>query len=683
MTAMHLRTYFTGVGLVFWSLVAQGYKEETHSVLTQAAASRSVLQLNPALLEDMGLYRNSRFPNSRNSSAMTIVELLSDGAEFEDSDSRSLRHFYNPLNGQGLNIPILPTQMSSPDWALARPRTVSAQEFSYGNARQSLFDALTKATKGEREAAFGRTFQTLGQIAHHLQDMAQPQHVRNDVHCDLLVCAVIPGTGKPSKYEGWTNSNRGSLPMDPSSVGYDISSLAFTSAFNSPRRFWHTDPQDPNSPAVGIADFTNRNFVSAGTNFDRPGLFLSPVLDQNKKSPPMDIQQLCLNFNLQCPGLHGTITFFGNTVQDNFLGPGANRENPLASTYSTFDQDLINRGGTPRFSLNRFNFRAAHDFLIPRAVAYSAGMINYFFRGNIDLVPDGNTGTYLIKNLGSEAMNGTFTLYYDYDDSRVGTVNNRQLLMTWPNITIPANSQVNIGTIPVPTNPAPKNPGEYMLVFAGDMGAETAAEFGIGAVVGKIVNPPVLIFAVNRQDDAGETAMDIYLFVPEKLAQTFASNPASVSVQVGGLMLPPMQLEAPVFPCNSRFLNACPVLRVDAGNSPSGHNFSQLTLSQNNQFDVFSFDPSTGASTPLFFGNAPEDLLFISPGTLCANGIEFSTLSVGGYVAGSLVQIKLFFEGNVLFEFVMSPPPADEGPVILTNVKGVRLTDVNCRVSIQ
>ena len=111
----------------------------------------------------------------------THAEVLTPAAvaAFEDDSFptiRPLRHFYNPVTGEGLNIPLIPTQSSSPDWALALPGAVRGQRFSYWDARQSLLDALTKRTETERKAAFGRTFQTLGQVAHHLQDMAQPQH---------------------------------------------------------------------------------------------------------------------------------------------------------------------------------------------------------------------------------------------------------------------------------------------------------------------------------------------------------------------------------------------------------------------------------------------------------------------------------------------------------------------------
>ena len=67
--------------------------------------------------------------------------------------------------------------------------------------------------------------------------------------------------------------------------------------------------------------------------------------------------------------------------------------------------------------MNRFTYDAMNSFVPKRAVGYSAGMINYFFRGNIDMIADpSQPGTYLIKNLGTEILSGTFALYYDDDE---------------------------------------------------------------------------------------------------------------------------------------------------------------------------------------------------------------------------------------------------------------------------
>ena len=76
-----------------------------------------------------------------------------------------------------------------------------------------------------------------------------------------------------------------------------------------------------------------------------------------------------------------------------------------------FDQDLIPRGVTVTytdenllvpiyqtdrlFDLNRFNFDDAHPVLIGRAVSYSAGLINHFFRGKLD-VTGPSSGPYAV-----------------------------------------------------------------------------------------------------------------------------------------------------------------------------------------------------------------------------------------------------------------------------------------------
>lgn len=674
---MRLSACLTVLALALCSPMCLAYEELTHQQITEAAFDRSVLQTSPAVLQDLGLSLSSEFPNTSGRTGK-IRDLVSDGADFEDSSAltiRVLRHFYNPVTGQGLTVS--PSSFkSSPDWALARPGTDFDQKNSYGDARQYLFDALTGATKEDRDTAFGLMFQTLGNVVHHLQDMAQPQHVRNDVHCESQLCRVIPGAYSPSRYEAWTDFVRNNLPTNPP-AGYDITSSAFTNTFKNPRSFWHTlPPPGPGSAPIGkgIAEFTNRNFVSHGTNFDKPSMFVSPLhIDNISYATP---QQLCLNANPSCPpGFSGRterMTFFANTVQDSYLGSSAG-ENPRMNTYSIFDQDLIARGGAPRFALNRFNFQTAHDFLIPRAVAYSAGMINYFFRGKIDLVPDGNTGTYLIKNLSNEDMFGTFSLRYDYDDNSVPSVTRRTLYMTWPNIPIAANGQYNIGAIPNPTNPAPKNPGEYVLVFAGDMGQETRTEFGIGAVVGKVVSSPFLIFAAHRDDalnhpGSNETRITVNFVVPESYAQRFRSNPTAVAVQFGGLTLPLTSVD------NGCLDFGC--VRI-WGVIPGGALW-RLTVTENNAFAVYS----ATSPSPIFFGNAPEDLRLISLDTLCANGIVSNALVLEGYAQLSFVPVKLFFEGEVVFEFVVSPPAADFS-VVLSNAKNVRLNDVACRVSIQ
>ncbi|MSQ47695.1 MAG: hypothetical protein EXR78_04780 [Deltaproteobacteria bacterium] len=181
--------------------------------------------------------------------------------------------------------------------------------------------------------------------------------------------------------------------------------------------------------------------------------------------------------------------------------------NERSSTFSSYDVDLhrydleayycddipshICHRTKAVFSVNRYTMLAAHDFLIPRAVGYSTGLINYFFRGEIDLAPDSNTGNpggYLIKNLNDEEISGTLTLYYD-------DVNDtRHLWQLWSTNGILAakTGRVAVPAFPPPGtgDPAPKYPGKYVLVLTGTVGEESdtvIAKVGVNAAASGMI----------------------------------------------------------------------------------------------------------------------------------------------------------------------------------------------------
>jgi hypothetical protein len=81
------------------------------------------------------------------------------------------------------------------------------------------------------------------------------------------------------------------------------------------------------------------------------------------------------------------MTFISTPFEDRYTG--AVGRNPRASTYSIFTRDLSLRSLLRRYSLNRFNFDTAQAILLPQAVGYSAGLIDYFFRGRLEIAaPD-------------------------------------------------------------------------------------------------------------------------------------------------------------------------------------------------------------------------------------------------------------------------------------------------------
>ena len=79
-----------------------------------------------------------------------------------------------------------------------------------------------------------------------------------------------------------------------------------------------------------------------------------------------------------------------------FVGPVDDLQDPVMgatnvklSSQGAFDPYLTARAADARFALTYHNYRDQGRLLIPRAVAYSAGLIDYFFRGRMEIrLPD-------------------------------------------------------------------------------------------------------------------------------------------------------------------------------------------------------------------------------------------------------------------------------------------------------
>lgn len=483
-----------------FSHTALAYEQPTHQEMSEQAALASVLNKVESLaglglkgkIDDDGIDdENLNLPNSKGD-ARNIIQLFRDGADLEDNTDtikRPLNHFFDPTRNMPLTVLGITLGRTSPDWALEDNDNITEQAFSYRDAREYLFKALTLPTEVERKKNFGLTFQTLGQVIHHIQDMAQPQHVRNDQHLDKpkeFLGVISNPFYSPSGYEKYTDKKR-----ELGTLSYSGYALVYagtdTATFATPRKFWTTTTGKGNG-GKGLAEYTNQGFFSAGTNVGS-GKYTSPIIDPNA-GVDIDISVLCNEVKNKNPCLpeilalaSNKITFFSNEVKDTLRGK--TDVNHWATSSSIFDEDLKKINKPPVYALNRFNFDAAHEFLIPRAVAYSAGLIDYFFRGKINLVanPD-SAGSYLIKNPGNEDINGTFALYYDDVDGTRHPVPGA----SW-NLQIAKNGQSSPLIFYAPVAPAPKVGGEYMLVFNGNMGEETADNQFIGAVAGKIVRP--------------------------------------------------------------------------------------------------------------------------------------------------------------------------------------------------
>ena len=364
---------------------AVAYKQSTHVAMSRNAVIASDINKDPAVMSQLGLPPYATDPSFFASGLFpppaTILELFAKGANDEDDNTRSLHHFFNPLTNASMYTP---PWSDSPDWTVSAPDDPNSVKFSFQQAREYLWQATANPLNSYayRQKQFGLMFESLGHVIHHLEDMAQPQHVRDDLHCDIGLCKVI-GLHNPSLYESVTAKEEVFLPFG----GYDpVYSSADTASFNTVRNFWATTVN--NNTGKGIAEYTNRGFVSKGTNFDKT-VFAQPALGSST-AVDTDIATLCvedasLGYAACPPGLNGVMTMYSSIVTDTYRTTAGTRVNSRTSTQSIFDQDLNDAGRGQIFSLNRFNFHTAQSLLIPRAVGYSAGLINYFFRGKMQI----------------------------------------------------------------------------------------------------------------------------------------------------------------------------------------------------------------------------------------------------------------------------------------------------------
>jgi hypothetical protein len=487
---------------------AFAYGIPTHKRLSKEAVYLSVLTTDKRVLSHLGLKEpdngQQKFLDYTEKNEGTITELVEAGADFEDGGLRFFNHFYDAVNDRPLVDPPWFGGYRSPDWALEDKGNISGQNDSYKDTRQYFFDALTLRSEADRKKKWGRTFQGLGQVIHHLQDMAQPQHVRTEAH----------PVGRSALYEHITDeliNSYNEYSLDPVYLDYPpVYRSTETATFNTPRKLWVTREdgtrETGRGTGLGIAEYTVSNFISYRHNFElAPGTNpnLPPVKEAilpaqdypapNTNSPeayiwPEDVTWVPALPMDRTP-ITGKVYYVSTPVTDKYLSAKSGA-NPRTSTFSIYTDDLRRyakildcyrnlQQGDPdipcnsqgRFHQTYDSFAEAQKFLLPRAIGYSAGLINYFFRGQINMIPDlAHPDTYIVTNDGPDNMSGTFTLYYDDSNGDRYPVPGA----SWT-LSIPHGAQVGgiPFTDPESLSPAAKTRGEYMLVFQGTMGQES------------------------------------------------------------------------------------------------------------------------------------------------------------------------------------------------------------------
>jgi hypothetical protein len=340
--------------------------------------------------------------------------------------SRVLNHFFDPYLDRALVVGG-PWGARAPDWALVTPSTGTPNHFTVAAARESMWRALTlKRIAGSalidayatsdfassiwgveeryreelRKTYWATTFRALGDVVHLLQDMAQPQHTRNDPHSGRYCAFVICPGGHASYFEhyvdaratgaaGFTLRERFLENDSPNDISEATAAAPLDYGnypiprFNGYRDYFVTAVGAASASGLGLANYSNQGFYSSGTNIDSgadqyaspspTGAGLQQAVETNVK-------------NARNQPVRGVLTLYKGTVTDSTY-PEYSEQNISLSSRGAFDQFLGQ--GPRRFTLNHYNYEDQARLLIPRAVAYSAGLLDYFFRGSMEItLPD-------------------------------------------------------------------------------------------------------------------------------------------------------------------------------------------------------------------------------------------------------------------------------------------------------
>jgi len=158
---------------------SSAFKGETHSAINNHIVDDN--SIIGGFSSDQYLKNNLGFVDGvkTNLNSLMIKEWLSAGGKLEDSHIilRYLNHFHDPISNTGLL-----GSKSALEWALMETGTQLAGDYSWWDARNYYFKALTDPDKETRETYFAKTFRAVGQVMHLVQDMSVPEHARKDGH---------------------------------------------------------------------------------------------------------------------------------------------------------------------------------------------------------------------------------------------------------------------------------------------------------------------------------------------------------------------------------------------------------------------------------------------------------------------------------------------------------------------
>ena len=364
------------VWVIFPAMNSAAYDNDyTHRHINQLAAQNSgvLAKVMPRLFVEQGL--DTRVYGK------TVLDWLMDGGFIEDlPHCRTRHHFHDPLRGWGeagfrnwfVGVGCGGQGESSLVWAQGGGSISETNGSSWQGARRSYFQSLTSTAQEARDLLLAETFLTLGQLMHLVADASVPAHVRNDSH-------IFPLIDKPRRnFESWTQHNLGKLNLSPHPVDSRLFQLAVANplAPEPISALWDLEVYDGSNVEVtvggpiGLAEYTNANFFSEDTVFKA---YPHPSPEETDLG---DIDWSCPQLVEAEDGKVDRRIYIRKLV-------GERLEPLLAIGY--FYRDICNWGCVYYPHFDDVVFASYASRLVPRAVGYSRALLDYFFRGEIEI----------------------------------------------------------------------------------------------------------------------------------------------------------------------------------------------------------------------------------------------------------------------------------------------------------
>jgi hypothetical protein len=461
--------------MILYQKDLEAYSPEVHRRITLNVINQSIGKLDN-YLKDVGL------PNGVTELVLKkqVRRLIERGGEREDYVFSSVldlltSHYHNPYTNKGLTEAGITIGVSAYDRA-----NDPVSYWGWKSVRESFYSGLTSTSRDWRDFFLSYSFEALGHVMHLIQDMGVPAHTRDDMHVPAV-------DGEP--YEAYTEKNSTKLNYALESFPYWNVSISS----NAPKQFWDLDSYTGavayDSGYIGLSEYTHANFFSKDTIFK---YFPHPAPENTDY----------YDFGL-LP--YTVITTPGNINHNTFYITGYGKQHLAALKY--FAGELWNLP----IPLPRVYQRTLHlddrchkeyaQYLVPRAVGYSAGLLDYFFRGKLQVttVPIlyKKTIYYLrvkIKNMTptQETMAaGEFTLPYRYTPSGGNSDGSQDVWGKAPVVSsgiLVYDGEETVIDFLLPT-PIPRenyDSAKFILAFKGTLGKEEGAVIGKSLTLGEI-----------------------------------------------------------------------------------------------------------------------------------------------------------------------------------------------------